>query len=95
MEANVGSNVVAPPTSDAPVIGSDTPLEQHMTRYSFCEQHMPGSTQGATDGKRDPIAHFEAIFPGSSHVTSTRTLQITFLVDDDHFPMKLEKLPGI
>jgi hypothetical protein len=41
------------------------------------------------------IGNIEACFPGSSHVTSTGTLSVTFLVDDDMIPMKIQRLPGI
>ena len=41
------------------------------------------------------FASVEATFPGSSCVTSTRTLHATFLVDDDLVPIKIDKVPGI
>jgi hypothetical protein len=55
---------------------------------------MPESAQDVVDAEHG-IAHFEACFPGSSHVTSTRTLPVTFLVDNEIIPMKIEKIPGI
>ena len=34
-------------------------------------------------------------FPGSSRVRSTGTLDISFLVDENQVPVKIEKIPGI
>ena len=36
-----------------------------------------------------------AAFPGSSRVRSTGTLDISFLVDENQVPVKIEKIPGI
>ena len=58
------------------------------------QQHMSRCAHDVGDAEHDPIAHFQERFPGSSRVTRTRTLLITFLVDDDLVPMKLEKFPG-
>jgi hypothetical protein len=41
------------------------------------------------------IANFEACFPGYSHVTIMRTLLVTFFVDNELIPMKIEKVPSI
>ena len=37
----------------------------------------------------------QARFPESSHVTSTGTLQTTFLVDENHVPINIENIPSI
>jgi hypothetical protein len=55
---------------------------------------MPECAQDDVDAEQG-FAHFEACFPGSSHVTSTRTLKVTFLVNDELIPMKIENLPGM
>lgn len=95
MGVSIGRSSIAPPVRDVLVTLIGTPLEQHIPVSASPEQHMPGCAHDVGDAECDPIAHFQVIFPGSSHVTSTRTLLITFLVDDGLFPMKLEKLPGI
>jgi hypothetical protein len=58
------------------------------------DQHMPECARDDVDAEHG-FAHFEACFPGSSHVTSMGTLPVTFLVNDELIPMKIEKLPGI
>jgi hypothetical protein len=55
---------------------------------------MPESTQDVVDAEHGN-AHFEACFLGSSRVTSTGTLSVTFLVDNELIPMKIEKIPSI
>jgi len=46
------------------------------------------------DAEEDSIDITIASFPGSSHVTSTGTLETTFLVDENLVPIKIEKIPG-
>jgi hypothetical protein len=47
------------------------------------------------DATETSIDIAQATFPGSSHVTSMRTLETTFLVDENLVPIKIEKIPGI
>jgi len=56
---------------------------------------MSRSAHDVLDAEHEPVAQFEVIFPRSFHVTSMRTLPTKFLIDDDHIPMKLDKLLGI
>ena len=46
------------------------------------------------DAEEDSIDITIASFPRSSHVTSTGTLETTFLVDENLVPIKIEKIPG-
>jgi hypothetical protein len=55
---------------------------------------MPESAWDVVDAEHG-IAHFEACFPGSSHVTSMGTISVKFLVYNKLIPMKIEKIPGI
>ena len=58
------------------------------------KQHMPRCARDFVDEERDRITEFEASFLGYSRVTSMGTLLVTFLVDDELIPMKLENLTG-
>ena len=49
----------------------------------------------AHDANQDSITSSQARFLGYTRFTSMGTLPLTFLVDDDHVPMKLENFPGI
>ena len=55
---------------------------------------MQGCAQDVVDEEHDCITEFEASFLGYSRVTSMGTLLVTFLVDDELIPMKLENLTG-
>ena len=71
-------------------------LHDHKEKKYVDGFDMLGCAQDAMDAEREHLAYFEVeSFPRSSCVTSMRTLPITVLVDDDHIPMKLEKLIGI
>jgi hypothetical protein len=108
-EVGVGTSVVAtpctqhhmgtPPRVDVdvgttPVTQTGTPPRVDVGTTPDPDQHMPECAQDVVDAEHG-IAHFEACFPGSSHVTSMGTLPVTFLVNDELIPMKIEKLPGI
>lgn len=95
MGVSIGSGSIASPMRDVPVTSTATPLKQYRQIYAPPEQHTPGCAHNVGDAEHDPITHFQEMFPIYSHVTRMGTLTITFLVDDDLVPMKLEKLPGI
>lgn len=46
------------------------------------------------DAEEDSIDITIISFLGSSHVTGTRTLETTFLVDENLVPIKIEKITG-
>ena len=94
MGVDVGRSNFSPLLSDTLNTQSiDATHEQGDTALSAPTEQC---TEGcAHDAEHDSITSSQARFPWSTHVTSTRTLPVTFLVDDDHVPMKLEKLPGI
>ena len=52
-------------------------------------QHIPICARDVVDEEHDHITEFEAIFPGSSCVTSMGTLPVTFLVNNELIPLKL------
>lgn len=95
MRVNIGSSIDAPPMSDTQIIKTNTLVEPHMETYAPPEQHTSGSAHDVVDPKHDIIAQFEVRFRRYSHIISTRTLQITILIDDEIVPMKIEKLLGI
>ena len=41
----------------------------------------------------DTNVDVEATFPGSSHVTSTGTIETTILVNEELVPINIEKIP--
>jgi hypothetical protein len=49
----------------------------------------------ALDGGDEAIGDSTYFFPGSSHVTNKGTLPVTFLVDENIVPIKIQKIPGI
>jgi hypothetical protein len=49
----------------------------------------------ALDGADEAIGDYTNCFPRSSCVTSKGTLPITFLVDENIVPIKIQKIPGI
>ena len=55
---------------------------------------MPKCAQDDVDAEQG-FAHFELWFPGSSRVTSKKKLKVTFLVNDELIPMKIENIPGM
>lgn len=69
MGVDIGSNVDAPPMSDAPVTKPDTLTEQHTLESTPLEQNTLGYPHDVLDVERDPITDFEARFRGSSYVT--------------------------
>jgi hypothetical protein len=100
-EVGVGTNIVATPTHTN--IITQTQHASHSYHYTprvdvgttpDPDEHMPECAQDDVDAEHG-FAHFEACFPGSSHVTSTGTLKVTFLVNYELIPMKIENLPGI
>ena len=58
-----------------------------------CRLDRVDQNQGV-DAEDDNIDIFVASFPGSSCVTSTGTVEATFLVDENLLPIKIEKIPG-
>lgn len=95
MGVGIGSISIYLPMRDMPVTLTSTPFEQHTPVFAPPKQHTLGCAHDVRDAEHDAIAHFQASFLGSSCVARTGTLSITFLVDDDLSPMKLEKLPNI
>lgn len=95
MGGNVSRSSIALLVRGTLVTLTNTPLEQHILVSAPPEQHVPGCTHDVGDAEHDPITHFQDRFLGSSCVTSMGTLPITFLVDGDLLPMKLDNLLAI
>jgi hypothetical protein len=96
-EVGVGTSVIATPHNiilDMPVTHTGTPSRVDVGTTPGPDEHMPECARDDVDAEHG-FAHFEACFPGSSHVTSMGTLPVTFLVNDELIPMKIENLPGI
>jgi hypothetical protein len=88
-----------PPRSNVNI--DTTPFTQTDTTPRFyvgttlgLDQHMPECAQDDVDAQHG-FTHFEAFFPRSSHVTNMGTLLVTFFLNNELIPMKIEKLPGI
>ena len=95
MVVGIGTSIIAPPMMDVLATRISTPPKVNVSSISQPAQHLLGCARDATYAERDHIIYFEASFLGSYHVTSTRTLPVMFLIDDDHVPIKLEKITGI
>ena len=83
---------------------------QSATHHTTSSQRedVAGAVPSTGGGTHDHVEHGEEegaeeinidvtipAFPGSSHVRSMRTLDISFLVDENQVPVKIEKIPGI
>jgi hypothetical protein len=73
---------------------SSTP---NLDRIHDMHHHESTPRSESRDGGRDED-HSDVVemvaFPGARHVTSTRTLPCTFLVDDNGIPLKQSRLPS-
>jgi len=58
------------------------------------EHESAGEDQGPVHGEEHDADVQVPTFPGSFRVTSTGTLETTFLVDEELIPYKMEKIPG-
>ena len=58
-------------------------------------QHMSGYAHDAVDAEPYAIADCEGTFHGTTCVTSTGKLKVSFLVDDNQIPIKTNKLTDI
>ena len=83
---------------------------QSVTHHTTCSQRedVAGAVPSTGGGTHDHVEHGQEegaeeisidvtipAFPGSSRVRSTGTLDISFLVDENQVPVKVEKIPGI
>ena len=57
-------------------------------------QHTPDHVEEGVDGEHDSNVDVEAPFPGSSHFTSTRSIETIFLVNEELVLIKIENIPG-
>ena len=58
------------------------------------EHESAGEDQGPVHGEEHDFDAAVLAFPGSFCVTSTRTFETNFLVDEDLIPYKMEKILG-
>jgi hypothetical protein len=94
-EVGVGTNTIYTPTqhhTNTTVTHTIHPPGSMLVLHPDLDEHMPECARDDVDAEHG-FAHFEACFPGSSHVTSMGTLLVTFLVNDEIIPMKIENLP--
>ena len=90
---NTSCNFHSPYVTDSLVTQTSTsfmddvgiaPLNQSTQNYAQVDE-----------GEECDIASFEACFPGSSHVTRTRPIFVTFLVNNELIPLTIDKIPSI
>jgi hypothetical protein len=74
----------------------NTPQRKYVGASSTarCTEDHAEQGQGAYASKSS-IDISQEEFPGYSCVISTGIVQTTFLVDENHVPIKIEKIPGI
>ena len=77
------TNILVTKTITPPIVDVNEPFGQCMLEHA----------QNARN--KHTIIEVQARFPGSSHVTRMRKLPISFLVNEEFIPTKIEKLPGI
>ena len=61
---------------------------------SVADQRTPDRAEEGVDAEPDSNDDVEAAFPGYSHVTSTSSIETSFLVKKELVPIELEKIPG-
>ena len=71
--------------SGQPATQNETPQMEH---------ESAGEDQGPVHGEEHDFDVAVPTFPRSFRVTSTRTFESTFLVDEDLIPYKMEKILG-
>jgi len=80
---------------DTPLVGlksidEGTDFDQHdMPKHDETEPRTPH------DSGDEPTVDDYETFPGAARVKSTRSLDLTFLVDDACVPIKIQKIAGI
>ena len=95
---HTGNRHVAPHATDfGPLLSSD---QQSKTQNEASTQREYVGTAPSIGEEVDEEDHANidfsiAAFPGASRVSSTGTLETSFLVDENLVPIKIEKIPGI
>ena len=92
--------------NDVTIMSTGKSATHHTT--SSQREDVAGAVPSTGGGTRDHVEHGQEegaeeisidvtipAFPGSSRVRSTGTLDISFLVDENEVPVKIEKIPGI
>jgi hypothetical protein len=78
----------------------EVPLESIDERGDFDQHDMPEhdepypGTQHDDSGEEHSVAAQDPILHGSKQIKSTRSLDVTFLVDDTCVPIKIQKIAG-
>ena len=80
---------------DTPLVG----LKSIDEGIDFDQHDMPehDQTEPRTphDSEDEPTVDDQETFPGATQVKSTRSLDLTFLVDDACVPIKIQNISGI
>ena len=91
---------MTPPASHVPLFSNEqsvthsaTPLMPNVSAPASGRRTPNGTEQGVNEEISNDNA--QAIFPRSSHVIGTCTLQTTFFEDKNLVPIKIEKILGI
>ena len=71
-------------------INEGTDFDQH-----DMSEHDEMEPRTLHDSRDEPIVDDQETFPGAARVKSTRSLDLTFLVDDACVPIKIQKIAGI
>ena len=92
--------------NDLTIMSTGQSATHHTT--SSPREDVAGAVPSTGGGTHDHVEHGEEegaeeinidvtipAFPGSSRVRSMGTLDISFLVDENQVPVKIEKIPGI